>query len=142
MMKEARPGGAGLLAAYYLYATPAFMVVDAVFGMSVRLAGIEAFGLRAGYYGLLVALGFLVFRLPRLAPWMAMSESLVNLFLLLLSVLLPIWTFPEAVLGGQEPTPLLGPAALVNVLLSGSVFIWSFHAHAAGAFVIAQHERR
>jgi hypothetical protein len=118
---------------YYLYATPAFALADGLLGVPLRVAGLPGLGARAGYYLVLVVLGVLVTRLPRLAPWVTMGESVGNLFLLLLSVLLPIWTFPEAFLAGADSPALLGPARLANVLLSGGMLIWAFHSQAARA---------
>lgn len=135
MVRSAGSSGAGPLAAYYLYATPAFLAVDALFGAPVRVAGLPGFGPRLAYYLFLIGLGLLVLRRPRLGAWVGMGESVANLFLLLLSVLLPIWTLPGAVMAGEDPAPLVGPWGLVNVLLSGGVFIWSFHGWSGRALV-------
>lgn len=59
-------------------------------------------------------------------------ESVVNLFLLLLSILLPIWSLPDQILtGGTGGLPR--PQALVNALLAGTALIVAFHRHQAGS---------
>lgn len=128
--------GAGGLPAWFLLATPAFALLDLAGGPALRVAGLTGAGPRLGYYVLLVILGLFMLRAPRLAPWLGMGESVANLFLVLLSILLPIWTLPEVVdAGGSlEEAGLLTPARLVNALLAGGVFIWSFHLNRVTAF--------
>lgn len=133
-----RPGSAGLLPAYYLLATPAFALLDVGGGPALRVPGLPGLLPRMGYYALLLLLGWIALRSRRAAPWVGMGESVVNLFLLFLSILLPIWSLPELVLaeggGGAADAGLSTPVSLVNAALSGSVLIWSFHAHKREAF--------
>jgi hypothetical protein len=128
--------GAGGLPAWFLLATPAFALLDLAGGPALRVAGVAGTGPRQGYYLILVILGVFMLRAPRLAPWLGMGESVVNLFLVLLSILLPIWTLPEVVGSGAGPeeADLLTPARLVNAVLAGGVFIWSFHLNRVRAF--------
>jgi hypothetical protein len=130
-----RLAAVGGLPAWFLVGTPAFALLDLVGGPALRVAGIPELGPRLGYYLVLVALGGLMLKAPQLAPWLGMGESVINLFLILLSILLPIWTLPEVVGAGGtlEEAGLLTPTKLVNALLAGGVFIWSFHANRAKA---------
>ena len=126
------------LPGYFLLATPVFAGLDLAGVGALRVAALPDFSGRAIYYLALVVLGVIMLRSPRAAPWIGMGESAVNVFLLMLSVLLPIWTLQEtfgapgaeAGAGGPVGTEELGiltPARLLNVALSGGVFIWSFY---------------
>ncbi len=110
---------------YYL-ATPLFAALDFGWDLPVRVAGLSVSWQRVAYYGVLVLLGVLCRARPTAGPWVGMAESSVNLFLLLLSILLPIWSMPEAVLAGETPEPLMGGVALANAVLAGFVLVASF----------------
>jgi len=60
-----------------------------------------------------------------------MGESSVNLFLLLLSVLGPIFAAPGIIAAGGTPEISIGPGRLVNLMLAGIVLVMSFHGHQA-----------
>ena len=126
-----RPAG-GFLTAYYL-ATPVFVVLDAMFGAPVRVASLSDPVERAVYYGVLMALGILCRTHPRVAPWVGMGESAVNILLLVLAVLLPIWSAPDVVLAGGTPESPFSRVSLVNFVLSGAALTWSFHRNQAAA---------
>jgi hypothetical protein len=89
----------GLIAGYYL-ATPAFAAADLVFGLPVRVAGLAEPAHRLAYYAVVFALGLLCRYRPGSAPFVGMTESSVNLLLLLVAILLPIWSLPEALASG------------------------------------------
>lgn len=111
---------------YYL-STPLFAVLDFAWDVPVRVAGLGAPWQRGAYYLVLVLLGVLCRARPRAGPWVGMAESSVNLVLLLLAILLPIWSMPDAVLTGVTPAPVMGGVGLANAFLSGLVLVASFH---------------
>ncbi len=109
---------------YYLLGTLVFVALDLLFGAQLRAPGLGEAGGRWGYYAALLVLGGVALRNPRLAPWIGMGESLVNLVLVFLSVLLPIWSLPEVLGAGGEPADaVMGPAQLLGVALAGVVLI-------------------
>ncbi len=55
-----------------------------------------------------------------------------NLLLLMLSILLPIWNIPEAIMSGALEGPF-DQMSLVNVVLSGSVLLYGYYRHQATA---------
>lgn len=124
--------GSVALVWYYL-ATPVFALLDLGFGLPVRVAGLADPFHRGLYYLALVAIGIVLQRRPVLAPWVGMGESVVNLFLLLLSVLLPVWSAPDRILAGEAPATLLSPERMVNVLVAGAALVMAFHRHQAQA---------
>src|SRR6185503_5601579 len=81
-----------LLTAYYLFATPLFAALDLGLSAPIRAVGVERPSVRLGYYAATFALGWIMRARPLLAPWLAMGESAVNLTLLMMSVLVPIWS--------------------------------------------------
>lgn len=114
-----------IITGYYL-ATPVFAALDLLADAPVRAAGLGGPAWRWGYYVILLVLGLLCRARPAWAPAVGMTESAFNLVLLLLSILLPIWSLPDAVLAGGPTVVPAGPVELVNVALSGSVAILSF----------------
>ena len=121
-----RPDRGGFFAAYLL-ATPAFLIADMEFGMPFRVAALEGSDYRFLYYAGATLLGVVSRLRPALAPWAGMAESSVNLLLLLLAILLPIWNLPDAVLNGSSVESPLDMTGLSNAMLSGSVLLYGFY---------------
>ena len=117
---------------YYL-ATPVFAVLDLGLGLPIRVAGSLPESGRLAYYAGAFALGLLCRAHPLATPWVGMLESASNLTLLLLSILVPIWSLPDAVMSGAPLQAGLTPAAAANALLSGVALVASFHRHEAAA---------
>ena len=121
-----RPPRSRLLEAYYLL-TPAFLAYDLMVGASIRVSAIPTPELRYAYYAGIFGLGFLVRKRPRTGPFVGIAESSLNLLLLILSVLLPIWGAADAAAAG---TPLDGAVItrekLLNVLITGPVLVIAF----------------
>jgi len=116
---------------WYYLATPLFAGLDLALGASIRAAGIPSPAGRAAYYAFALGCGLLLRWRPRWTPFIGIGESAVNLFVLLLSVLGPLFLLPAAVAEGAEPAFTFGLGRIVNVLLSGAVLIWSFQGHVA-----------
>lgn len=130
---EAVGGGHGGVIGAYLLATPAFVLADLAFDMPFRVAALADSNWRFLYYGVSMLFGGLTYVRPAVAPWVGMGESATNLFMLLLSILLPIWNMPDAILSGA---PIEGPfdqMSLINVVLSGSMLVYGFHRYQATA---------
>lgn len=115
-----------LIQAYYL-ATPLFWVLDVALHAPIRAAALPDPGWRLAYYLFATGCGILARWRPRLTPFIGLAESSVNLLLLLLSVLLPIFTLPARVAEGAEVSLPFGPAQLINVCLSGFILLISFY---------------
>ena len=113
------PYRGGFFAAYLL-ATPVFLIVDVVFDVPFRVAMIEGSDFRFLYYAGATLLGVA----SRLRP--ALAESSVNPLFLFLSILLPIWNMPDAVLSGSSVEGPLDMTGLSNAVLSGSVLLYRF----------------
>jgi len=119
-----------LVQLYYLV-TPVFAALDLALGVSFRAAGIASSAWRIAYYGFAFACWFAMRRWPRWTPLVGIGESSVNLFLLILSVMGPIFAAPALIAEGGDPAISFGVARLFNLLLAGGILIMSFHAHQA-----------
>lgn len=116
---------------WYYLATPVFAALDLVLGASIRAAGIPNSAGRVAYYAFALGCGILLRWRPRWAPLIGIGESSVNLFVLILSILGPLFLLPAYVAEGGEPAFSFGLGRMVNVLLSGGVLIWSFQGNVA-----------
>jgi len=128
---------------WYFALTPIFAVIDLAFGISVRAAWIPSIGWRVAYYAFAMGCFLLMRRRPAWTPWLGLGEGSVNMLLLLLSILGPLFALPAAVEAGEPIAYGFGPGRLVNVLLAGCVIIVSIHRHeAALANPAKRHSRR
>lgn len=122
------------LLAYYL-GTPVFAVLDFALGLNVRAVFLPNAAARTAYYLASVGCGLLAWRRPGLGPIVGMAESGINVLLLALGILVPVWDTMQA-LGseGAAPvtvSPVLTPEGMVNAALSGLVFVVSFYGNQA-----------
>jgi hypothetical protein len=102
-------------------------VLDVVAGAPLRVSALQSPAHRFAYYGVVFLLGLLCRARPRLAPWVGMLESSSNLFLLLLGILLPIWSLPDAVAAGGSLQAGLDGMSAANALLVGDMLVLAFH---------------
>jgi len=74
----------------YYFVTPAFILLDYVWGINVRVAVLDEMPLYKNlYYGLCILCGVIVFVRPRLSALVALAESSVILLLTLVGVFWP-----------------------------------------------------
>lgn len=113
--------------AYYL-ASPVFFLIGLWWGFEIRVTFLPDPGKRFFYYVFLSGLGLLSHFKPRAAPWVALLESSVNLLLIFLWILLPIYSMAEAA-GDAGPLglPYTPTELLVNGLLAGGFFGLGFY---------------
>jgi len=119
---------------YYL-ASPLFFLIGLWWGVEIRVTFIPDPGQRFIYYLVLSALGLLAHFRPRSAPWVALGESSLNLLLIILWILLPIYTLADGVMeSGDIGVPYTPGQVLVNGLLAGGFFLLGFY-RAQGAIL-------
>lgn len=129
-----------LLRLYYL-ATPVFFLVDVVFHAPVRAAFLPGPGQRGAYYAFCLACGLLAWGRPHWTRPVVFFESCVNLFLLCLSVLLPIWSLVDSLDTGGE-LPAFGPVRLINFGLSATIMLLAFYRNQPGPARVPQRDHR
>jgi hypothetical protein len=116
-----------LIQGYYL-ASPLFWLMGFWWGWEIRVTFLPDPRLRFGYYVVLSVLGLLTHFRPSSAPWVALGESTLNLFLILAWILLPIYALPDTLGGGGAVgVPYTPGEVLVNGGLAGSVFLVGFY---------------
>jgi len=115
--------------------SPLFFLVGLWWGWEVRVTFLPDLEARFLYYVALSALGLLAHFRPGTAPWVALGESTLNLLLILLWILLPIYALTENALEtGATGVPYTPAEVLVNGLLAGSFFVLGFY-RAQGAIL-------
>jgi hypothetical protein len=117
----------------YYWATSAFFLADLTLGANLRAAALPQPELRYLYYVLCLGCALTCRRWPQHAGWVGMGESTVNIFLLILSVMGPIFAMPDAVLAGEGIVAPMTTGKLINFVVSGTVLWLSFQRSQAAA---------
>ena len=112
---------------WYYRSSPLLFVLGWWWGIEVRAVFLPDLNARFGYYVFLSALGLLAHFRPSTAPFVALGESSLNLLLLLLWILIPIWDLTSAVETGDLVLPYTVGEVLVNGLLAGAFCLLGFY---------------
>jgi hypothetical protein len=113
---------------WYYLSSPFFFLIGLWWGWEVRVTFIPDAGWRLLYYVVLSGLGLLSHFRPGSAPWVALGESSLNLILIILWILVPIYALPGDAMGaGPVSLPYTAGQVLVNGLLAGSFFLVGFY---------------
>jgi len=119
---------------YYL-SSPLFLLAGLWWGWEIRVTFIPELGPRFFYYAVITGLGLLSYFRPATAPWVALGESALNLLLIMLWILLPIYALTENAMDtGAIGVPYTPGQVLVNGLLAGCFFLMGFY-RAQGAIL-------
>jgi hypothetical protein len=110
----------------YSLLTPLFIVLDALFGLNVRVSGLAFPELRYLYYGLCLQCALACCWQTRYSALIAIAESSVNLLILLAGVMVPIIRLGD--LAG-DTTACAGISGYngVDFLLSGGILLAVFY---------------
>jgi hypothetical protein len=115
---------------YYLV-TPAFILLDYLGGVNVRVAVLDGMPVYKNlYYGFCVLCGVAVYFLPEYAAAVALFESPVNLLISILGLVLPyferIKQFDAILNTDWSPMPDFGTRYVTNLLLAAGVSTFAF----------------
>jgi hypothetical protein len=115
---------------YYLV-TPAFIVLDYVGGVSVRVAVLDGMPLyKSLYYSFCILCGVAVYFLPDYSAVVALFESPVNLVITILGLVLPyierIKQFDDVLNTAWSPVPDFSVPYLTNLVLAAGVSAFAF----------------
>lgn len=120
-----------LLSIYYLV-TPGFILLEYLFGIQIRLTSPwENSFFDILYYLVCFIAGIISIKSIHLAAVFAMTESSINILLLLVSIYLPLATLGENVLQDQELTFKFGVAELLHLLIAGGIAYYAFQKNLA-----------
>lgn len=113
----ANPLSAKILRIYYA-ATAVFLVLDYVFGINIRLASLDTLpGWRASYYVLcFICLGLMVWR-PAWSLWVATTESLMTLSMLIISMGMRVMTVSDSML--KTGSGFVTTEEIINFVIAG-----------------------
>lgn len=113
---------------YYLLGTVLFWALDVLVSIPVRAAFTGRPRMRYGYYLALLGLGLACRRWPRAAPLLGICESGLNLTLLVLSIMLPVFSLVDQVESGPLALPFT-TWTFVNFAIAGTVMVWTLRRH-------------
>ena len=117
------------LRVYYL-STPVFIILDIAGDLSVRASGLDTKPtLKYLYYAVCFALGLLCRRSGAMAPVFGLIESSINVLLLVLSVMLPIYETASRVAEGAAMIQPFGPQFFANFAISAVVLCICFYSN-------------
>lgn len=111
----------------YYFVTPLFFAMDLLFGVNFRITipGSEGDTFYYLYIAACFILGSFVFKSPLSSSLFGLAESSVNILLLLLSVMLPIFKLAENLDAINSFS--FGLQEIIHFLIAGSILILSFH---------------
>jgi len=116
-----------LIQGYYL-GSPIFFLVSLFWSFELRTTFLTDPFHRLAYYALISGLGLLTYFRLGAGPWVALGESSLNLVLLILGILLPIYRLADQAASGQPFTlPYSAGEVLLNGALAGTFFIVGFY---------------
>jgi len=111
----------------YYFITPLFFAMDLLFGVNFRITipGSEGNTFYYLYIAVCFILGSFVFKSPSASSLFGLAESSINILLLILSVMLPIYSLAENLETMNSFS--FGTEDVIHFLIAGSVLMLSFH---------------
>ena len=116
---------------WYYLATPAFVLLDYVAGINVRVAVLDSAPLYKNlYYGFCILCGVVVFLRPRFSGLVALIESTALFVMTVALVFLPYWAFAQS---AEDPLDvefqIFTFQGVINLVLTGAIALMGMHAH-------------
>jgi hypothetical protein len=130
---SSRPITFGLLRAYYI-ATPLFLVIELLSGISLRVPIFLTMPLRCFYYGCCFACGTVCYLRPRATPAVALIESSVNIGVVCLGFGAAMIKAAYLVAETTTVPEVLTVKGVINFVFVGAVWIISFY-HSQAVFL-------
>ena len=116
----------GLLRAYYI-ATPLFLIIELLCGISLRVPVFLTMPLRCFYYGCCFAFGAVCYLRPRATPAVAFIESTVNIGLIFVGFGAAMIKAAYNVAETTTVPEFLSIKGVINFVFVGAVWIISFY---------------
>jgi hypothetical protein len=113
----------------YYWLTFLFLFLDKAFGIDLRVSGfIYTPYLQNVYYAFcFLCLGLILWK-PSLTFPVGLLESSVNMTVLCIGIMLPIYSMPGALAEGATVNPITWQKIL-NFIIAGLICVWSFHGY-------------
>jgi hypothetical protein len=117
---------------FYYYITPLFILLDYVWGISIRVTVLDSMPMYKNlYYGFCIFCGIFVYAVPNLTPAIALFECSFIFLITVLAVFMPYIHFitqTDDFLTADLPTMAGFDAPhIINILLAGAIAILGFH---------------
>jgi hypothetical protein len=121
------PSPARRLDLYYLLGTPLFAAADYFGGISVRAAFFAGWpAARYAYYGVCFGCGIWAWRMPSMTRIIALTESQVNIALLIFSIMMNYYGMVDRVAADQPAGSAFGPNYAINLVFSAGVLMFAY----------------
>jgi len=111
----------------YLLATPVFWVLDLVFGLDIRIAFMEDTLWKSSHYSVLTASAIGCYLRPRWTAIIAFIESTTNVFIHILSFVIPVFSLPAQVLNGETTMTQFSTGNIIGFVMVGGIMALSFN---------------
>jgi hypothetical protein len=124
--------------AIYYWLTPAFWLIDHWFGANLRTAAFDGHpGWKTLYYLFCMSCGILLWVKPSWTRAVGVTESSLNLLVLLLGFVLPYLRLLDRLAGGADAVDASAFTVerAMSFLLSGLICAFSFYSHAGARLV-------
>ena len=117
---------------WYYYITPLFILLDYVWGISIRVTMFDSMPqYKKLYYGFCILCGVFIYAVPKLTPAVALFESSINFLVTVMAVFMPYINFitkTDDFLTTDLPTVAGFDAPhIINIILAGAIAILGFH---------------
>jgi len=114
------------------YITPIFILLDYVWGISIRVTVLDSMPLYKNlYYGFCILCGVFVYAIPVMTPAVALFESSINFLITVLAVFMPYINFitktDDYLIVDLPTVARFDTPHIVNILLAGTIAILGFH---------------
>ena len=116
----------GLLRAYYI-ATPLFLIIELLCGISLRVPIFLSMPLRCFYYGCCFACGTVCYLRPRATPAVALIESSLNIGVVFLGFGAAMIKAAYLVAETTTVPEVLTVKGVINFVVVGTIWIISFY---------------
>ena len=110
----------------YLLATPLFWLADVLFGFEIRIAFLEDTTWKTVYYSVLTGSAITCYLRPAWTAIVAFVESTANIFIHILSFIVPVFYLPGQVLNTEASNFHLGTGNVLGFAMVGIVMTLSF----------------
>ena len=120
-----------LIPKLYYAITPAFILLDYIWGINVRVAVLDNYPLYKGlYYGFCILCGIIIYLVPRSSSFVALIESAIIIMLTVMGFLISyVQTLSQAfdVMNADfETLNMLNPQYITNLFLAGGIVCVTF----------------
>ncbi|MEJ2647552.1 MAG: hypothetical protein P8016_03970 [Sedimentisphaerales bacterium] len=115
----------------YYSITPAFILLDYIWGINIRVSVLDNYQLYKGlYYGFCILCGVIIFLIPRSSPFVALIESIIILMMIVLGIFMPyIQSLRESfdILNDDFEKICMTSEHVINFVLAGLIAVFTFH---------------